>query len=62
VGMFCDGRDRVSRDPEDAVFDVVESEFVGTLSAGVDVLGCSRGARESAVGGVSRGEEITGGE
>jgi hypothetical protein len=61
VGMFCDGRDRVSRDPEDAVFDVVESEFVGIVSAGVDVLGCARGARKSATGGVGRGEEITGG-
>ena len=48
--MFRDGRDRVSRDSEDAVFDVVESEFVGTLSACVDVLGCARGARESGVG------------
>ena len=50
MGMFCDGRDRVSRDPEDAVFDMVESEFVGVVSAGVDVLGRARGARESTVG------------
>ena len=61
MGMFCNGRDRVSRDPEDAVFDVVESEFVGIVSAGVDVLGCARRQSKSAVGGIGRSETITGG-
>ena len=62
MGVFRHGCGRVSFGAAFVVQPVAESEFVGIVSAGVDVLGCARGARESAVGGVGRGETITGGE
>ena len=60
--MFRHGRGGVSSGSAVMVQRVAESWIVGIVSAGVDVLGRARGARESATGGVGSGETITGGE
>jgi hypothetical protein len=52
VELLCNGHCSIPPDTKDHTQRVAESWIDGTLSAGVDVLGCARGARESAVGGV----------
>ena len=59
--MFRHGCRGVSFGSAVVVQRVAESWIAGIVSAGLDVLGRARGARESAVGSVGRSEKITGG-